>query len=96
MIVRTGTWLYDGATPMPVDIIALPYNFWHELAQSSSDTPPEEEPASLNSDGQLLYVRFRNAGSTTTQTWPDSPGFRTLAEAVEHAESRVPTTISWH
>ena len=48
---RTGTWLYDGAVPIPVRIISLNWDpFWEEGYDS--------DPPLLNEEGWTYAVQF--------------------------------------
>ena len=50
-VLRTGTWLYDGAVPIPVRIIALNWDpFWEEDYDS--------DPPLLNEEGWAYGVQF--------------------------------------
>lgn len=94
-IVRSGTWRYAGSVDRPVDVVALPYDFWHELGAVDDQLEPGETPQPLGADGVLFYVRFQRAGELTTPTWPDSAGYPTIESAVQAAEARVPGGITW-
>lgn len=80
---------------MPVDIVALPYDFWYELGSGDDQLESGEEPTPLNNEGVLFYVRFRQAGQPPTRTWVDSIGYATIPEAEQAAEARVPGRIRW-
>lgn len=95
-IVRSGTWLYDGTAPRPVDIVALEFDFWYEIGRSDGHLEHGETPQPLGPDGCLYYVRFQHAGDSTTPTWVDGSGYASLAEAVEAAEASAPGPIRWH
>lgn len=91
-VVVKGTWLYDGAVSMPVEVVSLDYDFWYAIAEANQTLEPDEQPA-LNPDGCLFYLRFRPAQSH--DFWPDSPGFGTVEEAKIAAEERVPGPVTW-
>ena len=93
-IVAKGIWTYGGTATMPVDIIALDFDWWHELARADGDAARElAEP--LGPDGVLYYVRFGRAGHTDEPTWVDSSGYQYLSDARNFAATRVPTPIVW-
>lgn len=95
MIAARGTWIYDDAVEMPVDIVGLPYDFWYEIGKADEQLQAGEEPTPLNSDGVLYYVRFRHAGQSLDRTWVDSSGFPSLPDAMAHADARVASPIIW-
>lgn len=94
-IVRRGRWSYDAAVVVPVDIVSLNYDFWHELAKADGQLEPDEVPQPMNKRGVLYYVRFRHAGETTTPTWPDSAGFPDIEQAMRAAEKKAPSAVEW-
>ncbi len=94
-IVRIGSWLYGGTVSTPVDIVALDYDWWYKLGEADGALEPGETPKPLGQGGFLYYARFRRALETSEPTWPDSPGYSTIAEAVAHAESKVTGGITW-
>ena len=95
-IVKTGTWLYGGSVETPVDIISLDCDWDYELNKADGRLEEGEEPIPLGPDGCLYYVRFQNAGTPPTPTWPDSAGYATIEEAQRRAESKVTSGIRWH
>jgi hypothetical protein len=94
-IVRAGRWVYDGIVDRPVDIVALEFDFWHEVGAADGTLGEGEEPTPLGADRALYYVRFRRAGDPGLPTWVDSRGFGTLAEALREAEAKAPSPIIW-
>jgi len=92
-IVKTGTWLYAMEVETPVDIIALDYDWDYAFDSSDGLTT---EPSPMGPDGVLYYARFQHALETSEPTWPDSPGYPTIAEAMAKAESKVKGGIRWH
>ncbi|MBK7951771.1 MAG: hypothetical protein IPK00_24155 [Deltaproteobacteria bacterium] len=95
VVVRTGTWLYDGSVDMPVDIIGLDYDFWYQIGKADDQLEPGEEPEALSPEGFLYYVRFRLAGDPTEPTWVDSPGRSSVDAAMRDAQGKAPSAISW-
>lgn len=93
--MRSGRWVYDGAVELPVDIVALEYDFWYEVAAADGTLEEGASPSPLGADGSLYYVRFRRAGDSEVPTWVDSQAFNSPAQAMHAAETRVPTTITW-
>jgi len=93
-IVRTGKWLYDGSVSKTVYIIEAKYSFFDNVDEDEiGDLGPGKQPE-LHGDGLCYYVYFRKP--TPELAVPaDSPGFSTIQEASEHAESRAPTPIEW-
>ncbi|TYT26470.1 hypothetical protein FZO89_09490 [Luteimonas viscosa] len=94
-IIRVGSWLYGGSVDTPVDIVALDYDYWYKLGEADCALEPGETPEPLGQGGFLYYARFRHALETSEPTWPDSPGYSTIAQAVAHAESKVTGGIVW-
>ncbi len=95
-IVRSGSWLYDDAVRQPVDIVALDFDFWHEVGSADGQLEPGEKPQSLGDEGFLYYVRFKHAGDRTTPTWVDGSGHRSLADAVADAERAAASPLRWN
>ena len=94
-IVKKGTWLYDGQIEKPVDIIALEYDFWYEIAKADGMLEPDEQPGPFGSNGELYYVRFQRALEKEGPTWVDSIGHPNIDEAIEIAKSKVTGEIRW-
>jgi hypothetical protein len=95
-IVRIGTWLYDGAVPRPVDIVALDYDWWYELGKANGDHSHDEKALEPDAQGWIYYVRFRNALNRSEPTSVDSPGHNTIAQAMAAAEAKVHDRIRWN
>lgn len=96
MIKMNGTWQYDeDQAQKPVDIISLTYDWWYQLAESNDLLAPNEQPDPLNDDGVLFYVRFSDAGNEDETVWVESQAFRTLDEAIKHAEAKAKSAIDW-
>lgn len=94
-VVRSGTWLYDGTLEQPVDVVALNFDWWHELASADGLLEEGETPLPLGPTGFLYYARFQHAGDSSAPTSVDTPGHRTLAAAMEAAERKVAGGIAW-
>jgi hypothetical protein len=94
-IVARGTWLYGGSVETPVDVVALDYNWDHELHRADGHSDFPELPEPLNDEGFLYYARFQHALETSEPTWPDSPACQTIEEAKRHAERKVAGGIKW-
>ena len=95
-IVRTGTWLYDGTVARPVDIVALDFDWWYQLAEADGDLEPDEKPIEPDAQGWIYYVRFKRASDTSEPTWVDSFGDRTIEEAMSAAQAKVQAPIQWN
>ena len=95
-IVRTGTWLYDGTVSKPVDIIALDFDWWHELAKADGQLEPDERPIEPDAQGWIYYVRFQGALNRSEPTEVDSFGHRTVEEAMSLAQAKVHGPIQWN
>lgn len=94
-IVRSGWWRYDNAVDLPVDVVALDFDFWYDLALADDMLDEGEQPTPLGPDSCLYYVRYARAGSLAYPTWVDSAGFASLEEAMAVAPARVPSPIRW-
>ncbi len=95
-IVKTGTWLYDGTIERPVDIIALDFDWWYEMAKADGILDADEAPMKLGHEGYLYYVRYQRAAETTEPTWVDSPGHQEVEQAMHFAEKKVIGGITWN
>ncbi len=93
-VVRSsGTWLYDGSVETGVHIVSLSFDFWHDLAMADGLADPDEKPE-LNENDVAHYVFFGDP-PVALPVWPDSVGFLTIDEAIEAAQARVPSEITW-
>ena len=92
-VARSGTWLYDDSVTRPVYIVELDCDFWYEIAKAEGTLEPGEEP-DLNPQGLQYYVCFREVPAEPP-IWVNSPGYHSIELASEHAESKVPSSISW-
>ena len=92
-VARAGSWLYDGSVRRPVYIVELDYDFWYEIAKADGTLEPGEKPE-LNPQGLQYYVCFREVPAEPP-LWVDSPGHHSIDGACEHAQSKVPSQISW-
>ena len=90
---QNGEWLYDDSVAKPVFVVSTDYDYWYEIAKSEDSLEPDEKP-DLNEEGRLFYVCFK-LPPNDEPIWPDSPGHKSIAKAVEFAESKVPGTIYW-
>jgi hypothetical protein len=94
-VVETGIWSYDNMVEMPVDIVALDYDWWYELAKADGQLEDGEKPVDPGNDGFLYYARFQRAGEPDEPTWVDSDGHKTSAEAMKAAQIKVAGKIVW-
>lgn len=94
-IVKTGTWMYDKTVEKRVDIIALDFDFWYEIAKSDDRLEPSEAPQALDKNGRLYYSRFSSTGETDLPTWVDSVAYKEIARAMTGAEKKVTGGIRW-
>jgi hypothetical protein len=91
-VVARGTWLYGGSQ-RPVFIVRIDSGISPSIAEIEGDLQADGVPK-LNSDGQSYYVSFHDPAHTGSFS-PDSPGFQTIDNAKEHAESRLQAAVSW-
>jgi hypothetical protein len=94
-IVARGIWLYGGTVETPVDIISLDYDWGYEFDRADGRLEPDQVPEQMGAEGVLYYGRFRFALDATEPTSPDTPGYRTIDEAMGHAERKVVGGIRW-
>jgi hypothetical protein len=94
-IVARGTWVHGGLVETPADIVALDYDWAYEFDRAEGRLEPDQVPTPLGADGVLYYGRFKHALNPTEPTWPDTPGYRTVEEAMRYAESKVEGGIRW-
>jgi hypothetical protein len=88
-VVAHGTWLYDGAAPQPVRIVALAFDYWYALGEADDQLEPNEKPAPLGPDGVLYYASFGEGRV-------DSSGCTTIADAKAAAQERLGSPIRWY
>lgn len=88
-IFKTGTWLYDGDTEQPVDIIGLDYDYWHEIGKADDMLEPGEEPMKFVEEGFLYYAKFQGAGCRKEPTSVATYGHQNLVDAMRAAEEMV-------
>ncbi len=94
-IVCSGTWLYGGSVERPVDVVALSFDWWYELAKADGQLEEGEVPLALGPDGVLYYARFRCAGDLSSPTWVETQGEATLQAAMDAAALKVVGGITW-
>ena len=94
-IVARGTWLYGGTVETPVDVIALDYDWSYEFDRAEGRLEPGQVPEPFGHDGVLYYGRFKHALNPAEPTWPDTPGHRTVVDAMRDAERKVEGGIRW-
>lgn len=94
-IVKAGTWLYGRSIKQSVDVVALNYDWWFQMAQSEGLLESDEEPMAMGPDGCLYYVRFQQAASPLELTWVDSQGFPSVQGAIREAEKKAGGLIQW-
>jgi hypothetical protein len=94
-IVARGIWLYGGTIETPVDIVSLDYDWGYEFDRADGRLEPGQVPEQMGGDGVLYYGRFKFALDPTEPTRPDTPGYKTIDEAMRHAERSVACGIRW-
>ena len=94
-IVQIGVWTYDGTAERSVDIVALDYDWWYELAKADDQLEGGERPKAPDSDGSLYYVRFQRAGEPDKPTCVDSDGHNTSVEPMNAAQKKAASRIIW-
>ncbi len=85
--VATGVWQYDGHLDEAVRVVALPFDYWHAMAEADQQLEPGEEPEPKGDGGLLYYAYF---------TQIDGPGFPTIIQAKGFAQSKVRSEIRWN
>lgn len=94
-IVQAGVWTHDSTVERSVDIVALDYDWWYELAKADDQLEGGERPKVPDSDGFLYYVRFQRAGETDEPSCVDSDGHKTSVEAMNAAQEKVASRLIW-
>lgn len=56
--VKSGTWLYDNSTQKVVQIFALNFDFYYELAKADSMLEGDETPV-LNDNGETEIFKVK-------------------------------------
>lgn len=92
VVAASGTWIYDGLLPLPVDVVGVDRDLWNDIGVEDGD---EDEPQPLGPDGLLYYVRFRAAGQDR-YPWPEGAAFDDLDAAKRSAEAQAPSPVVWH
>jgi hypothetical protein len=95
-IVQKGYWLYGSVAKTPVDVIAVDFDWWYDMAKEEETLELGEEPLAMGEEGFLYYVRFQKATQTTGPTWVDSSGHQKLEDAMAYAESKLEVEIKWY
>jgi hypothetical protein len=94
-IVCQGTWLYDNLVKREVDVVALDFDWWHELAKANGQLDDSEQAKTLGPAGYLYYARFSNAGINRSNTSVDTEGHETVQGAQAAAQAKAPSEIVW-
>ena len=81
--------MYDDCAAMPVDIIGLDYDFWHEIGKADDKLEPGEEPGPF----LLRDCCITPDSNTPLPTWVESVGRRTIDAAMKDAAAKVPGEI---
>ncbi|MEM1404869.1 MAG: hypothetical protein AAGG55_16145 [Pseudomonadota bacterium] len=93
-IVKSGGWVLDGGLEMLVDIVALHYDWYYVSDKEAGMLRPDTAPKPLGPDGLLYHVRFQEAGELD-DLWIDGGCYQTLDEAVDGAQWKASTPITW-
>jgi hypothetical protein len=83
-IVKSGTWLYDGSVPHEVWIVKQDFDYY-------DDGGYEDEPESLNSDGEVFQTVIARDGKVTSVL----PATYSLEDAITRARHTIPQDIEW-
>lgn len=94
-IVARGTWLYGGSVEMPVDIVALDYDWGYEIDRAGGRVEHGQESEEMGEDAVLYYGRSREALNASEPTSPDTAGYGTIEEAMQQLERKVAGGIRW-
>jgi hypothetical protein len=88
-IMKTGRWLYDGSVYGPVDIVALDFDYWYEIAPAEGALEEGELPETPDDGEALYYVRYRDAGKRSLPSGVDSAVSFTISDAMRTVEQTV-------
>jgi hypothetical protein len=87
ILVKTGTWLYDGDHLGQVKVFKD--NVWEPSLMPSDDYV--EEPPPVDKDGFYYYARFAILSDFSGGT----PSFGSLQDAMEGAAAKLPSPVKW-
>ncbi|NML21992.1 hypothetical protein HHL16_13970 [Pseudoflavitalea sp. G-6-1-2] len=92
-LIIAGKWLYDNLTQMPVQIFAINYDHYFEIAKADGLLEKEEEPA-LNDQGEQYLIAW-HGNNFFPINGSISYGGITLEEAKNTAQEKVQHSIEW-
>ena len=91
-IVRKGKWLYGGTAYLPVQIFAIDYDYYYEIAKADDQLKEGEQPE-LNENGEQYMIGWYEGPFSTFGS--REYGGLTLDEAITAAEDKVQQKIIW-
>lgn len=92
LIIR-GQWLYDKTTPMPVQIFAINYDYYYEIAKADGSLEKEDKPE-LNELGEQYLIALHKNDFFSLNGSIRYGGI-SLEEAKQQAEKLVQQIIKW-
>ena len=84
LIVKSGTWLYDGCVPHEVWIVRQNFDYFHDAGY-------EDAPEKLNDNGELFQVLVARDGAVLSVV----PASHSIEEAIAKAHQKIPQKIEW-
>ena len=84
LIVKSGTWQYDGSVPHEIWIVKQNFDFYY-------DEGFEDEPEDLNENGEVFQVVVAKDGKVMSV----GLAFHSIEEATGKANSLIPQGIEW-
>jgi hypothetical protein len=86
-VVLSGTWLYGGDVPKPVEVVRLAYDYYFELPSDDGRSPWAPYPP--NAEGAFYYVRADGGD------FLGFPPFATMDAARAWADAQPWAPIVW-
>jgi hypothetical protein len=87
-VVAVGTWLYDGAVPREIELLARPAEFssfrWMEDEQTGEFVLGESTPVPQTDDGLVYYVGATGGGE-----------FLSITDAIAWADQQAWGPLEW-
>jgi hypothetical protein len=87
-----GRWLYGGVQAKGVIVLAINYDYYHELEKADGFDLAEETPV-LNEQGEMYLLKWTDASFTKQES--HTAGHLDLEETLALACSIVNQTIQW-
>ncbi|GJM60746.1 hypothetical protein [Persicobacter diffluens] len=93
--ILSGSWLYDNLVKQTVQIFALNYDYYYEIAKADNQIEPNEKPE-LNENGESFMIKWGNGEFSVKDLCAKEYGGLDLDSAIEKAERKVQGKIDWN